>query len=151
MRPQRGWPAIWLALLPCTLLVAGAVQAQSPPQTVHYDCSGQLRTEDLAEGGATTRRDGRWRISVNPDAAYVKRPPELAAGCLEQRVEICGCEIAEDKLRCRSLGITPDGTEIAMDFTLDRAALVLRADGRRQHARSGLLIETSATLRCEQQ
>lgn len=165
MRRQRLRLAAVLALLACMMPLADLASAQSQPPsqppsqprsssqppTMHYDCSGQLHTEDLADGGATTLRDGRWRISVNPEAGYVKRPPELAAGCVEQRVEICGCEIAEDKLRCRSLGFTPDGIEIAMDFTLDRAALLLRAEGRRQHARSGLLIETSARLSCEQQ
>ncbi len=133
-------------------LLSLAVLAWTAPaqaQARHYDCSGQLKVENLFDGSRPEFRSQHWRISVNPVAGYVKRPPELAAGCLEKKVEICGCELGDDLVRCRSLGITPDGNEIAMDFTLDRRALVLRASGNRHHPKSGNTIETSGEFACQ--
>ena len=118
-------------------------------QVWHVDCSGKLKVENLFDGSQPEFRQQSARITVNPEAGYVKRPPELAAGCLEKKVEICGCEQGEDAIRCRSLGVTPDGTEIAMDFILDRRTLRLRAEGRRQHPKSGDMTETSGELVCQ--
>ena len=133
----------------CVLALAALVSPLAHAQAWQVDCSGKLKVENLFDGSQPVFRQQRWRISVNPEAGYVKRPPELAAGCLEKKVEICGCEQGEDTVRCRSMGIAPDGTEIAMDFTLDRRTLVLRADGRRHHPKSGDMTETSGELACE--
>lgn len=136
--------------LACLLLIAALVgAAPAMAQVSHFDCSGPLKVENPFDGSQPQRQQRQWRISVNPEAGYVKRPPELAAGCLEKKVEICGCEQGEDAVRCRSMGIAPDGTEITMDFTLDRRTLVLRASGNRHHPKSGHLIETTGEFACQ--
>ena len=133
-----------LALALTALVSTALAQAQA----WHVDCHGQLTVEDLFDGEQPERLQRQWRISVNPEAGYVKRPPELAAGCLEKKVEICGCEQSESAVRCRSMGIASDGTEIAMDFTLDRRSGVLQATGRRHHPASGkMLAPTGAFAR----
>ncbi len=132
-------------------LVLAALSWTQPAvaQARHVDCSGQLKVENLFDGSPPEKQQRQWRISVNPEAGYVKRPPELAAGCLEKKVEICGCEQGEDAVRCRSLGIAPDGTEITMDFTLDWRTLVLRASGSRHQPKSGQMIETTGEFACQ--
>jgi len=132
---------LWMAAL------AGTATAHA--QVRHFDCSGQLKVENLFDGSKPELQQRQWRISVNPEAGYVKRPPELAAGCLEKKVEICGCEQGEDAVRCRSLGIAPDGTEIAMDFTLDWRTLLLRASGSRHQPKTGNMIETTGEFACQ--
>lgn len=118
-------------------------------QARHVDCSGQLKVENVFDGSPPVMQQRQWRISVNPEAGYVKRPPELAAGCLEKKVEICGCEQGEDAVRCRSLGIAPDGTEITMDFTLDWRTLLLRASGSRHQPKTGDMTETTGEFACQ--
>ncbi len=140
----RGSPGLFvLALLALSWTSSAFAQAR------HVDCSGQLKVENLFDGSPPERQQRQWRISANPEAGYVKRPPELAAGCLEKKVEICGCEQGEDAVRCRSLGIAPDGTEITMDFTLDWRTLVLRASGSRHQPKSGQMIETTGEFACQ--
>ncbi len=134
-----------LALL---ALVAWSWTVPVMAQARHVDCSGQLKVENLFDGIPPETQQRQWRISVNPEAGYVKRPPELAAGCLEKKVEICGCEQGEEAVRCRSLGIAPDGTEITMDFTLDWRTLVLRASGSRHQPKSGQMTETTGEFAC---
>jgi hypothetical protein len=130
-------------------LVALLSTALAQAQTWHVECHGQLTVEDLFDGERPEFLRRQWRITVNPEAGYVKRPPELAAGCVEKKVEICGCEQSDLAVRCRSMGIAPDGTEIAMDFTLDRHSGVLRATGRRHHPASGKMIETTGEFACQ--
>ena len=141
--PRHAW-------LLASLLVLNAWMALPAfAQVRHYDCSGRLKVEDLFDGVRPEFSQRQWRITANPEAGYVKRPPELAAGCIEKKVEICGCEQGDDVVVCRSLGIAPDGTEVAMDFTLDRRALVLRASGRRHQPKSGQMIETTGEFACQ--
>ncbi len=138
------------SLASCMLVVAtlaGAALAHA--QAKHFDCSGPLKVENLFDGSKPEFGQRQWRITVNPEAGYVKRPPELASGCLEKKVEICGCEQGEDVVRCRSMGIAADGTEITMDFSLDRRGLVLRVSGARHHPRSGQMIETTGEFACQ--
>lgn len=142
-RARGGLALSMLALVALSWTTPAIAQAR------HVDCSGQLTVENLFDGSPPERQQRRWRISVNPEAGYVKRPPELAAGCLEKKVEICGCEQGEDAVRCRSLGIAPDGTEITMDFTLDWRTLVLRASGSRHQPKSGQMIETTGEFACQ--
>ena len=141
----RAVPALLALAALCALVAAEPAAAQAR----HYDCSGQLKVEDLFDGTRPELSRHQWRITVNTEAGYVKRPPELAAGCVEKKVEICGCEQGDDVVVCRSLGIAPDGTEVAMDFTLDRRALVLRASGRRHQPKSGQMIETTGEFACQ--
>lgn len=131
------------------VLAALACAEPAPAQARHFDCSGQLKIENLFDGSRPEFQQRQWRITVNSEAGYVKRPPELASGCLEKKVEICGCEQGDDVVRCRSMGMAPDGTEIAMDFALDRRTLVLRASGNRHHPKSGHMIETSGEFACQ--
>ena len=134
----------------CALALSALVwPAPSLAQARHFDCSGQLKRENPFDGSPSDLLQRQWRITLNAEAGYVKRPPELAAGCLEKQVEICGCEQADNAVRCRSMGIATDGTEITMDFTLDRRTLVLRASGNRHHPKSGHLIETAGEFACE--
>ncbi len=134
-----------------SMLVLLALSWSTPAmaQARHVECSGQLKVENLFDGSPPVMQPRQWHISVNPEAGYVKRPPELAAGCLEKKVEICGCEQGEEAVRCRSLGIAPDGTEITMDFTLDWRALVLRASGSRHQPKTGNMIETTGEFACQ--
>lgn len=131
------------------VLIAMACTALAHAQTRHFDCSGQMKVENLFDGTRPEFQQRQWRITVNPEAGYVKRPPELASGCLEKKVEICGCEQGEDIVRCRSMGIANDGTEITMDFALDRRTLMLRASGTRHHPKSGQMIETTGEFACQ--
>ncbi len=135
-------PALLLTLLlaACALPVSAAV--------VHYDCSGELRSENLFDGGAPQAQALQARISVNSQADYVKRPPQLASGCLQKQVEVCGCQQTPESIRCSSLGMAPDGTEIAMDFSLDRRAYRLQVSGRQHQPKSGQVIETTGLLTC---
>lgn len=137
----------WLPVL-TMLTVMPACAATAAVPVTHYDCNGQLRSENLFDGGTPDLRDVSIRISINPVAEYVKRPPVLASGCLEKQVEFCGCQQSPELIRCRSLGIAPDGTEIAMDFSLDRIAQRLQVNGRRQQPKSGEVTETSGLLVC---
>ena len=142
-RARGGLALSMLALVALSWTTPAIAQAR------HVDCSGQLTVENLFDGSPPAMQQRQWRISVNPEAGYVKRPPELAAGCLEKKVEICGCEQGEDAVRCRSLGIAPDGTEIAMDFTLDWRTLLLRASGSRHQPKTGNMIETTGEFACQ--
>jgi len=154
----RGGIAAWqcaclLALIHAPSLgdtgAATSASAADPPSLLRIECAGVLRVEDVFGTAQPVEKAGRWQLVASRRGGYVKRPPEFASGCLEPRIEICGCEQGDDAIRCRSLGIDADGTEVAMDFVLDRAASTLRIDGRRQHPRSGQVIETRGLLSCE--
>lgn len=118
-------------------------------QTVSYDCEGVVSTENLFDGGPQQSSRERWRIVANPEAGYVKRAPELAAGCLQPAVEVCGCEQAPNVISCRSLGLTREGVEVGMDFSIDRNANRMKLAGRRYDPKSGSVIETRGELACE--
>lgn len=136
---MRQWPALVLALV-CAPLAA---------QTWTYACQGTVRTESIFETGTASERERSWLIVANETAGYVKRDPEIAAGCVEPVVEICGCELGADLIRCRSLGISPAGDEIGMDFSIDRQARRMQLSGRHYDPKSGQVIETSGRLACE--
>ncbi len=117
-------------------------------QTVRFDCAGTVRTEDVFDGGASSSAEKRWQILASFEGGYVRRAPELAAGCVEATVEVCGCELASAAIRCRSLGISRDGIEVAMDFGIDRRSGKMTLAGRRFEPRAGTVIETSGELAC---
>ena len=132
-------------------LAAAALAAFALPlaaQTVSYDCRGTVRTENLFDGGVVTQEERRWRIVANPEAGYVKRDPELATGCVQPTVEVCGCEQSSDTIACRSLGISSGGVELATDFRIDRKDNRMKLTGRRYDPRSGTVIETNGELEC---
>ncbi len=133
-------------LLGAALLGAAPVMAA---QALVYDCRGAVSQEPLFGSGATERQERRWQLEVNDEAGYVKRGRELAAGCVQRTVEICGCELGAELIRCRSLGITPEGNEVGMDFTLDRRSLRLQLSGQRVDPSSGAVVETRGELACE--
>ncbi len=117
-------------------------------QTVRFDCAGMVRTEDVFDGGASGSAERRWQIVASFEGGYVKRAPELAAGCVEATVEVCGCELSSTAIRCRSLGISRDGVEVGMDFGIDRRSGRMTVAGRRFDPRAATVIETSGQLAC---
>ncbi len=119
-------------------------------QTVSFDCAGQLRTENVFDGGIADSGDRQWQVVASFEGGFVRRAPELAAGCLEATVEVCGCELAPAAVRCRSLGISRDGVEVMMDFHIDRHNGRMSVDGRRVDPRSGTVIETHGLLACKE-
>ena len=119
-------------------------------QTVRFDCAGQVSTEDLFDGGGRGSSDRQWQLIASLEGGYVRRPPELAAGCMEATVEICGCELAAPTIRCRSLGFSREGVEVAMDFTIDRHSGRMTVAGRRFDPRSSSVIETHGLLACKE-
>lgn len=129
-------------------LAALAAAAAPPLQGQAFDCRGMVRTEQVFEAGTAGERERHWRIIVNDDAGYVKRDPEIAAGCVERTVEVCGCELGADRILCRSLGITRAGEEVGMDFSIDRRSGEMQLTGRRHDPKSGNLTETQGRLAC---
>ncbi len=119
-------------------------------QSVRFDCAGTVRTEDIFGGGAPDSRERQWEIVANFEGGYVRRSPELAAGCLEATVEVCGCELSSASIRCRSLGLARDGVEVVMDFGIDRRTGKMNLAGRRFDPRSGTVIETNGLLACKE-
>lgn len=136
----------WRALPLMVMLWATA--APLAAQTWVFDCRGPVKTENVFDGGPATERERHWRIIANDEAGYVKRDPELAPGCIERQVEICGCESGTDMIRCRSLGITPRGEEVGMDFSIDRLTGRMSLAGRRFDPATGNVIDTSGQLAC---
>lgn len=131
---------------------AAALAALALPlaaQTVSYDCEGAVSTENLFDGGPLRSSRERWLIIANAEAGYVKRAPELAAGCLQKTVEVCGCDQSPDAISCRSLGLTREGLEVGMDFSIDRSTNRMKLSGRRYDPKSGSVIETRGELACE--
>ncbi len=140
MRPWRSAPLV------AVLMAAAAPLAA---QTWVFDCRGPVKTENVFDGSRATERDRRWRIVANDEAGYVKRDPELAAGCMERTVEICGCEPGKDMISCRSLGITPQGETVGMHSSNHRISGRLTLAGRRFDPATGNMIDTSGQLACE--
>ena len=120
---------------------------QASAQTLRFECRGIVKTENVFDGGSDVR-ERQWTLIANHEAGYVKRDPELAAGCVERKVEVCGCDLGPQVIRCRSLGITPQGVEVGTDFSIDRNAQQLKLAGRRFEPASGKLIETTGVLQC---
>lgn len=129
-------------------VVVLSVAAPLAAQTLHFDCAGTIRIEDVFDGGATSSSQRRWQIVANLEGGYVRRAPELAAGCVEPTVEVCGCELTSAAIRCRSLGISRQGVEVGIDFNIDRSDGNMSVSGRRFDPRSGTVIETSGLLIC---
>ena len=132
--------AVMLAIIAMTTLQASA-------QALRFECRGIVKTENVFDGGGEAR-ERQWTLIANHDAGYVKRDPELAAGCVERKVEVCGCDLGSQTIRCRSLGITPQGVEVGMDFSIDRHAQQLKLAGRRFDPASGDVTETTGVLQC---
>ncbi len=132
----------WLALALATAAVPLAAQSWE------FDCRGTVRSDSVFEAGAASERERRWIIVASDTAGYVKRDPEIAAGCVQPTVEVCGCELGADLIRCRSLGMTPAGEEAGMDFSIDRRSGAMRLSGRRYDPRSGKVVETTGLLAC---
>lgn len=132
------------------LAAALAASAAIPlaAQTLVFDCTGTVRIEDVFDGGAPSSSERQWRIIASLDGSYVRRAPELAAGCLEPTVEICGCEPSSAAVVCRSLGISSQGVEVMMDFSIDRGRRQMLVAGRRFDPRSGSVTETRGVLVC---
>ena len=132
------------------LAVALAMSAALPlaAQTLRFDCAGTVKVEDVFDGGGTTGAERQWQVVANVEGGYVRRAPELASGCLEPTVEVCGCELASAAIRCRSLGISAQGVEVGMDFSIDRSNGRMTVSGRRFDPKSGTVIETSGLLAC---
>lgn len=138
-----------LALVLATPLVLPTAAAPVAAQAQVFDCQGAVRTESIFEAGAASTRERRWTIVVSDRADYVKRPPEIAAGCVEPTIEVCGCKLGTELVRCRSLGISAAGVEVGMDFSIDRRSRQMTLSGRRYDPASGQLIETSGELACD--
>ncbi len=134
------------------LAAALAVSCSMPlaAQAVRFDCAGPVRTEDIFAGGAASSRERQWEIVVSFEGGYVRRAPELAAGCLEATVEVCGCELSSSAIRCRSLGIAREGVEVVMDFSIDRHNGKMTLAGRRFDPHAGSVIETNGLLACKE-
>lgn len=140
-----------LPALPLALVLTAVLSAAAAPlaaQTWVFDCRGPVKTENVFDGGPAAERERRWRIVANEEAGYVKRDPELAPGCLERKVEICGCDLGKEAIRCRSLGITPQGEEVGMDFSIDRLTGRMSIAGRRFDPATGHMTDTSGQLAC---
>ena len=123
------------------------MMVQASAQTVRFECRGVVKADDVFDGRSSSH-ERQWTIIANFDAGYVKRDPELAAGCVERKVEVCGCELGAQAISCRSLGVTPQGIEVGMDFSIDRSAGQLKLAGRRFEPASGNLTETAGVLSC---
>ncbi len=134
--------------LAAVLMLACALPLAAHP--VRFDCAGQISTEDLFDGGGRGTSEQRWHLVASVEGGYVRRAPELASGCLEATVEVCGCELTSAAVRCRSLGISRDGVEVAMDFSIDRHSGRMTVAGRRFDPRSGTVIETNGLLACKE-
>ncbi len=148
---MRRLPALRLALL-LTAALAVVLAAASAPLAAQIrvlECRGLVKTENVFDGSPATERERHWRIVANDEAGYVKRDPELAPGCLERKVEICGCDLGKDAIRCRSLGITPQGEEVGMDFSIERSTGRMSLAGRRFNPVTGTMIDTSGQLVCD--
>lgn len=137
----------WRAVL--LLFALSATAAPLAAQTWVFDCRGPVKVENVFDGGPAIERERRWRIVANDEAGYVKRDPDIAPGCMERTVEICGCESGKDMIRCRSLGLTPQGEEVGMDFSIDRITGRMILSGRRFNPATGNVIDTSGQLACE--
>ncbi len=143
MRPR--WPA---ALLCTLLMVVPAWVMPSHAQVIDYDCSGELRTENVFEPDGAKRHTHRFVITASDQAGYVRRDPALATGCFAPRIEVCACDLGRERIQCRSLGLQDDGIEIGLDFSIDRQHRTLHIQGRRFDARKGVLIETRGEFIC---
>ncbi len=134
--------------LAAVLMLSCALPLAARP--VSFDCAGQISTEDLFDGGGRGTSERRWHLIASVEGGYVRRAPELAAGCLESTVEVCGCEITPAAIRCRSLGISREGVEVSMDFSIDRHSGRMTVAGRRFDPRSGTVIESNGLLACKE-
>ena len=127
-----------------------AVLVPAAAQTLRFDCGGPVKTESVFDSDSATTAQRQWSVVANYEAGYVKRDPELAAGCVERTVEVCGCEMGPRTIHCRSLGITPQGVEVGMDFSIDRTAQRMKLSGRRFDPQSGNVTETTGLLECRE-
>lgn len=134
--------------LAAVLMLSFALPLAARP--VSFDCAGQVSVEDLFDGGGRGTSERRWHLIASVEGGYVRRAPELAAGCIEATVEVCGCEVTSTAIRCRSLGISRDGVEVSMDFSIDRHSGRMTLAGRRFDPRSGTVIESNGLLACKE-
>ncbi len=134
--------------LAAVLMLSFALPLAARP--VSFDCAGQVSVEDLFDGGGRGTSERRWHLIASVEGGYVRRAPELAAGCMEATVEVCGCEVTSTAIRCRSLGISRDGVEVSMDFSIDRHSGRMTLAGRRFDPRSGTVIESNGLLACKE-
>lgn len=138
---RRAFPAI-LALL-------GVMPVAAETGVMHYACDGTIQSENIFVAGSAVSQSRHYDILVNFDHHYVKRDQELAAGCLTRQIEICSCDLGEELISCRSLGLNPrSGQEVAADFSIDRSNGRMRFTGRRTDPESGQLIESQGQLSC---
>lgn len=136
----RALVAAWLAAMVMPLAA----------QTLRFECGGLVKIESVFDGDSATTAQRQWSVVANYDAGYVKRDPELAAGCVERTVEVCGCELGPQTIHCRSLGIAAQGVEVGMDFSIDRTAQRMKISGRRFDPQSGSVTETTGLLECSE-
>ncbi len=134
--------------LAAVLMLSFALPLAARP--VSFDCAGQVSVEDLFDGGGRGTSERRWHLIASVEGGYVRRAPELAAGCMEATVEVCGCEVTSTAICCRSLGISRDGVEVSMDFSIDRHSGRMTLAGRRFDPRSGTVIESNGLLACKE-
>lgn len=139
-------PLYWRVIVAMLALMPVLASAQSG--AVAYVCSGSLASENIFEAGSATNLTKQYSVTVHAEAGYVKRDQELAAGCMAKQIEICSCNLGQDLIHCRSLGLNRNGQEISADFKLQRQTGVLNFNARSFDPAAGKLIETQGTLTC---
>ena len=130
-------------------ILGSPVWAGAESGVLNYACQGMVDSDNIFESGSIDRSEKHYLIKVSFDAGYVRRAPELAAGCLSKKIEICTCDLTPDQIACRSFGMNPGGQETVMDFTIERRTNLMHIKGRLSNPQSGQVIETRGTLSCK--
>lgn len=136
--------------IPVLLALLWVMPAKAETGVVHYACNGIIQSENIFVAGSVVSQSRHYDILVNFDHHFVKRDQELAAGCLTRQIEMCSCDLGEELISCRSLGLNPrSGQEVAAEFSIDRSNGRMRFTGRRTDPESGQLIESQGQLSCQ--
>jgi hypothetical protein len=138
-----------LVFAACLLLIQGVCAGATVPDVQHYDCVGEVNSENIFLPESATLTTQRFALTLSLAGNYLKRDPTLAAGCLMPQIEICQCELTPERITCRSLGLNPrNGQEVSADFTLVTHSGQLQFQARRLSPASGELVETQGQLLC---
>lgn len=141
--------ALSLALAGGLLLIQGAPAGADVAEVKHYDCVGEVKSENIFLPESATLTTQRFALTLSLAGNYLKRDPTLAAGCLMPQIEICQCELTPARVVCHSLGLNPrNGEEVSADFTLETDSGQLQFQARELSPASGQLVETNGQLVC---
>ena len=142
----------------CRLVMMAGLTALMPMMAsahsgaIAYICSGNIKSENIFDASSATYTHKQYKVTLHTDAGYVKRDQELAAGCMTQRIEICSCNLGQDRdqdlIHCRSMGLNRSGQEISAEFRLQRQSGIMNFNARNFDPAAGKLIETEGTLMC---